>query len=56
MSIPPTAQYLVIEPMPVARWNRPCEAVEMTLERLADVAFNLAVFFDGIRGNSGGSY
>jgi hypothetical protein len=42
--------------MPVARWYRPSEAFEMTLERLADVAFDLAVFFDGIPGNIGGSY
>jgi hypothetical protein len=51
------AQYLVIvEFMTVARWNRPCETVEMTLKRQADVASNLAVFFDGIPGNIGGSY
>ena len=40
----------------MARWYRPCEAAEMTFERLADVAFNLAVFFDGIPENIGGSY
>jgi hypothetical protein len=51
------AQHLVIvESMPVARWNRPRETVEMTLERQADVASNLAVFFVGIPGNIGGSY
>jgi hypothetical protein len=52
-----TAQYLVIVgSIPVARRNRPCEAVEMTLGRQADVASNRAVFFDGIPGNIGGSY
>jgi hypothetical protein len=38
----------------VARWYRPSEAFEMKLERLADVAFDLAVFFDGIPGTSEG--
>jgi hypothetical protein len=50
-----TAQYLVIVvSMPVARWHRPCEAIEMASERQADVALNLAVFFDGSRGTSEG--
>jgi hypothetical protein len=49
------AQYLVIvESMPVARWNRPGETVEMTSERQADVESILAVFFDGFRGTSEG--
>jgi hypothetical protein len=50
-----TAQYLVIVmSMPVAHWNRPCEAIEMESERQADVACNLAVFFDGFLGTSEG--